>query len=75
MSLPDPTAAVRRHVERLMALPGVVGVAEGSRDGRPCVLVLVERRTAETIAGIPDMLEGLATVILETGTPEAFERS
>jgi hypothetical protein len=74
-SRPDPAGVVRRHAERLMALPGVIGVAEGSRDGSPCVLVLVERRSAETIAGIPARIEGLPTSLVQTGAPEAFGHS
>lgn len=70
MRTPDPADVVRRNADRLMALPGVVGVAEGLTDGRPCVLVLVARRTAAIDAGIPPLLEGLPTRIVETGTPE-----
>jgi hypothetical protein len=58
-----------------MALPGVIGVAEGSRDGSPCVIVLVERRSTETVAGIPATIEGLPTALVQTGAPEAFGRS
>ncbi len=43
-------------------------------DDRPCVLVLVTSCTTEIAAGIPQLLDGLPTRIVETGTPEAFER-
>ena len=65
---------IRRHADRLLAVPGVVGLAEGTMDDRPCVLVLVISRTTEIAAGIPQLLEGLPTRIVETGTPEAIER-
>jgi hypothetical protein len=65
---------IRRHADRLLAVPGVVGLAEGTMDDGPCVLVLVTSRTTEIAAGIPQLLEGLPTRIVETGTPEAFER-
>ncbi len=74
MRTPDPADVVRRNADRLMALPGVVGVAEGLTDGRPCVLVLVARRTAAIDAGIPPLLEGLPTRVVETGTPEPLRR-
>jgi hypothetical protein len=52
----------------------VVGVGEGTLDGRPCVVVFVTRRSDAVLAGIPQLLEGLPTRIVETGMPEAFER-
>jgi hypothetical protein len=72
----DPSVAdvLRRHAERLMAVPGVVGTAEGRHGGRARVLVLVERRTAAILAAIPDELEGVRVEIVETGAPEAFDR-
>jgi hypothetical protein len=72
----DPSVAdvLRRHAERLMAVPGVVGTAEGEHGGRACVLVLVGRRTAAILAAIPDELEGVRVEIIETGAPEAFDR-
>jgi hypothetical protein len=74
MAAPDLAEVVRRHTERLMALAGVVGVAEGRADGRPCVVVLVESRPAAAAAGIPHLLDGFPTRIVETGTPEALQR-
>lgn len=73
MAAPDPAEVVRHYAEPLMALPGVVAVAEGRCDGRPCVVVLVARRTAAVVAGIPHLLDGLPTRIVETGTPEALD--
>jgi hypothetical protein len=70
----DFAAVIERHAERLMAVPGVVGVAQGRRRGIPCVVVMVSRKTAELIADIPVVIEGIPTDILETGAPEAFER-
>ena len=72
MSAADAAGVIRRHADRLLALPGVVGVAEGSRDGRACVLVLVTRKTADLVAAVPQALEGIPTALRETGVPEAF---
>jgi len=74
MSSPDLAGVVVRHAESLMAVPGVIGVAEGEHAGTPCVLVLVRRKTSEIVARVPAVLEGIPTDILETGAPEAFER-
>jgi hypothetical protein len=37
-------------------------------------VVLVERRRAEALIGIPHLLDGFPTRIVETGTPEALQR-
>jgi hypothetical protein len=74
LTAPEPDEVIRRHAGRLLAVPGVVGLAEGTMGDRACVLVLVTSRTPEVAAGIPQLLEGLPTLIVETGTPEAFER-
>jgi hypothetical protein len=71
---PSVTDVLRRHAERLMAIPGVVGTAEGTRGGRPCVLVLTKRRTSAMDTAVPGELGGIPVSIVETGTPEAFER-
>lgn len=71
MSGSSPAGVIRRHAERLMALPEVVGVAEGQRDGGPCVLVLVRRLSAEVARRVPSTIEGVPTSVLETGEPGA----
>jgi hypothetical protein len=70
----DLSEVVRRHTEQLMALPTVVGVAEGLSVGRPCVVVLVESRSAAATAGIPHLLDGFRTQVVETGAPKALQR-
>jgi hypothetical protein len=62
-----------RHTERLMALPGVVGTAESKCSGRPCILVLVARRTPELERLIPAELEGIPVEIRETGPIRALD--
>jgi len=62
-----------RHSERLMALPGVIGTAESECGGRPCILVLVARRTPEVELLIPSELEGIPVEIRETGPIRALD--
>jgi hypothetical protein len=62
-----------RHTERLMALPGVVGTAEGLCGGQPCILVLVVRKTSELARAIPSKLEGVLVEIRETGPIRALD--
>lgn len=50
-----------------MAVPGVVGVAQGLCDGTPCIKVLVARHTPELARRIPATLEGHRVEIQETG--------
>lgn len=62
-----------RHTERLMALPGVIGTAESRCSGRPCILVLVMRRTPQLVRLIPAELEGIPVEIRETGPIRALD--
>ena len=72
-SLPPPTVAqvLERHTPRLMSVAGVVGTAEGSCAGKPCILVLVERLTPALRQAIPSELEGIPVEIRETGRIDA----
>jgi hypothetical protein len=57
------------HTPELMKLPGVVGTAESRMDdGRPCILVLVERMTPGLKRDLPRTLEGWP-VRVETSGP------
>ena len=71
--MPRPIADVlREHTDSLMALPGVVGTAQGELDGKPCVMVLVVELTDELKAQIPEELDGYPVVISETGEIKAL---
>lgn len=60
--------AMEAHVDELMAIPGVVGVAIGAlKGGRPCILVLVVKKTAENRSLIPVEIEGYPVKIEESG--------
>ena len=58
MTAPDITDVLARHTPRLMAVPGVVGTAEGEQDGRPCIVVYVQEQTPEIERAIPKSIEG-----------------
>jgi len=69
-----PIAEVLRdHTPELMALPGVIGTAQGAKDGMPVILVLV---TTGSDAGhrIPREIEGYPVVLQETGPVRALSR-
>lgn len=57
----------RRHEERLLSTPGVVGVAVGRREGEACILVYVDADPARVRKVLPRAIEGVAVEIVETG--------
>ena len=65
---------LREHSGRLMSIPGVVGTAEGLKDGRPCVKVLIIQKTPELEREIPRNLEGYPVEIVETGEIRAYPK-
>ena len=67
----DVASVLERHTDSLMKIPGVVGTAEGSCAGHPCVLVLVERLTPEIRQAVPAQLDGIQVDVRETGRIQA----
>jgi len=63
---------LQSHAAALLAIPGVVGVAEGRCDGSPCLKVFVAARTPELEEQIPRRLEGYPVVVEETGEIRAL---
>ncbi len=74
-TVPERTIAqvLDAHTDRLLALPGVVGTAQGECDGSPCILVLVVEETPELREKIPDELDGYSVGIQATGEIRALE--
>jgi hypothetical protein len=73
MSTADAIRAMDAHVNELMAVPGVVGVAVGALDdGGLCIKVLVVKKTAEHRKRIPKEIEGYPVVIEESGEIRAM---
>lgn len=64
---------LKAHTDSLMAIPGVVGTAEGRCDGAPCIRVLVVKKTPELEKQIPKKLDGYPVEIVETGRVRALE--
>jgi hypothetical protein len=64
----DINLVKEEHAGELMSLPGVVGVYVGAlEDGKPCIGVMVVRKTRELEQKIPGTLEGYPVRIDETG--------
>jgi len=66
---------LKRHADELMAIPGVVGVAEGECQGMPCIKVFVVNRNPELLRRIPDTLEGYLLQVKESGDLRALDPS
>jgi hypothetical protein len=65
---------LKQNADRLMSAPGVVAVAVGECAGKPCLKVLVVKKTAEQMKKIPSMLEGYPVVVEETGPIGPMDR-
>jgi hypothetical protein len=64
----DPVRVVLdRHAGRLLALPGVMGVAEGESGGHPCVVVLVAGLKGGQRGQVPSDVEGWPVLVRECG--------
>jgi hypothetical protein len=58
---------LQAHTDNLLAVPGVVGIAEGLCDGQPCIKVFVARKTPDLLKAIPASVEGYPVAVEETG--------
>lgn len=56
-----------KYEAQLMSLPGVVGVGVSECAGKPCLKVLVDRKTPELERQIPSELEGFKVELEESG--------
>jgi len=67
-------SVLQKHSNRLRAITGVVGFAEGEFEGKPCIKVYVNRKTPELVNQIPPNLEGYIVCVEETGNFQAFHQ-
>jgi hypothetical protein len=64
----DIKTVMEAHVDDLMRIPGVTGVAIGElEDGTPCIQVYVAEKSDEIVKKIPKQLEGHPVDIIESG--------
>ncbi len=56
-----------------MALPGVVGTAQGQSEGRSCITVFVAEKSANLLAQIPGEIEGYPVSVQQTGEFRAYD--
>ncbi len=63
---------LQMHTPELMALPGVVGTAQGLCGKKPCIKVFVIKKTADLERKIPEILDGYPVSLEETGKIRAL---
>jgi hypothetical protein len=61
------------HTAKWMSVPGVAGTAIGESDGRPCIKILVFRKTEELKKKIPSRVEGFPVILEEVGKVRALD--
>jgi len=72
MESKDISEVLKEHTGRLLAIPGVVGTAQGVCRGRPCLRVYVIKKTPALLERIPQTIEGIPVDIVETGAFRAI---
>lgn len=60
------------HTDSLMALPGVIGTAQGLCGNKPCIQLYVVQMTPGLRKRIPNELEGYQVAVQETGEIRAL---
>lgn len=63
---------LKKHTKELMSIPGVVGTAQGLCNGKPCIIVLIDKKTKQLDNKIPDVLEGYKIEVEESGEIRAL---
>jgi len=64
----DIKTVMEAHADKMMAVPGVVGVAIGETEDRaPCILVLTSVSAEEIGDRVPDTIEGHPVRLFESG--------
>jgi hypothetical protein len=66
---------LRLHTKGMMSIPGVVGMAQGLCNDKPCIRIYVARKTPELERQIPTTLDGYPVTIEETGNIHAFPKN
>jgi hypothetical protein len=63
---------LKEHSDSLMALPGVVGIAQGEFNGEPCLKVFTVKKSPDLLEKIPQVLGGYQVILEETGGFQAL---
>ena len=58
---------LERKTLEWMMIPGVLGAVEGIHRRKPCLMVLVEKKTRELQEAFPERIDGVRVVLKEVG--------
>jgi len=67
MSRKTIESVLKENTDRLMSLPGVVGIAQGLCEGKPCIKVLIIKKTSDIMNRIPVKIAGYRVMVKEVG--------
>ncbi len=68
MTKPSIKEVIEKHSNEIMSIAGVVGIYQGETDdGKPCIKVMVEKKSKALEKKIPKTLEGYPVLIDVTG--------
>ncbi len=63
----------KEYFQKWLSIPGIVGVAVGLENNRPCILVLVSIKPELIHKVIPSIIEGYPVIIRQTGKLKALD--
>ena len=58
---------IAENASRILAVPGVTGMMEGTLDGKECIRILVVEETEELRKSLPRTLGGYPVILYESG--------
>ena len=71
---PAIETVLQQNSAELMQIPGVVGVAQGLLNEKPCIIVYVVEKTSEINQKIPRQLSNFPVDIIESGEIRALPK-
>ena len=68
-----PAEVIARHADRILAMAGVVGMAEGLCNNQPCIQIHLARDDDAVRKSLPALLDGYPVVAIVTGEAELLQ--
>jgi len=70
MTRPTAAEVIARHADRILAIAGVVGMAEGLFDNQPCIQIHMAIDDDTVRMSLPSLLDGYPVITIVTGEAE-----
>lgn len=58
---------VQKYTLAWMQIEGVIGTGEGEKNGKPCIHILVQKKTLSLMNTLPTNVDGYQVVLKEVG--------